>query len=174
MAWDAVRRSLTFQHISYYTRAANEPSKEFSLLAYSSISDVDTPDSDLNHQSAQANPVNKSHEARSQDEVPGREGRGEGGGGDITQLIWEPSASAARLTARGLAAMAVMNMAEEMVLVWKQVSMTYAPTFFSVPFSGELPQARQRALARGKKIPPARAATCGGKGFGPIKGRIGG
>lgn len=62
--------------------------------------------------------------------------------------------------------MAVMNMAEEMQLVWKQVSMTYAPTFFSVPFSGELPHARHRALARGKKMPPARAATCveGGEG----------
>lgn len=42
----------------------------------------------------------------------------------VPQLIVLPSASAARLTARGLAAMAVMNMAEEMVLVWKQVSMT--------------------------------------------------
>ena len=33
----------------------------------------------------------------------------------------------ARSTARGLAAMAVMNMAEEMVDVWKAVFMTYAP-----------------------------------------------
>ena len=35
-----------------------------------------------------------------------------------------PSASAARLTASGLAAMAVMNMAEEMQDVWKSVFMT--------------------------------------------------
>ena len=34
-----------------------------------------------------------------------------------------PKASAARLTASGFAAMAVMNMAEEIVVVWKQVSM---------------------------------------------------
>jgi len=66
-----------------------------------------------------------------------------------------PRASEARLTARGLAAMAVMNIAEEMQLVWKQVFMTYAPIFFSVPLAGSLPQARQRALARGKKMPPA-------------------
>jgi len=66
-----------------------------------------------------------------------------------------PSASEARLTARGLAAMAVMNIAEEMQLVWKHVFMTYAPIFFSVPLAGSLPQARQRALAKGKKMPPA-------------------
>ena len=35
-----------------------------------------------------------------------------------------PRASEARLTARGLAAMAVMNIAEEMQLVWKQVFIT--------------------------------------------------
>ena len=30
----------------------------------------------------------------------------------------------------------VMNMAEEMVLVWKQVSMRNEPSFLAVPFSG--------------------------------------
>ena len=38
--------------------------------------------------------------------------------------------------------MAVMNMPEEMVVVWKQVFMMYAPSFFSVPFFGSLPHAR--------------------------------
>ncbi len=55
----------------------------------------------------------------------------------------------------------MMNMAEETVVVWKQVSMRKAPSFLAVPFSGSEPQARHRALARGKKIPPARAATEG-------------
>ncbi len=50
------------------------------------------------------------------------------------EMFW-PSASVARLTASGLAAMAVMNMALLMVLVWKQVFIRYAPTFFSVPFA---------------------------------------
>ena len=40
----------------------------------------------------------------------------------VPQLICRPSACAARSTASGLAAMAVMNMAEEMVLVWKRSS----------------------------------------------------
>lgn len=70
-----------------------------------------------------------------------------------------PRASEAKLTARGLAAMAVMNIAEEMQLVWKHVFMTYAPIFFSVPWAGSLPQARHRALARGKKMPPAIQAV---------------
>ena len=70
------------------------------------------------------------------------------------QEIGCPKASDARLTAKGLAAMAVMNMADEMQLVWKQVFITYAPIFFSVPLAGSLPQARQRAFAKGKKIPP--------------------
>lgn len=78
----------------------------------------------------------------------------------MPQLIVLPRASAARLTDRGFAAIAVINMAEEMVVVWKQVSITYEPTFFSVPFAGSLPHDRQRALARGKKMPPALAATC--------------
>ncbi len=69
--------------------------------------------------------------------------------------IGSPRISEARLTARGLAAMAVMNITEEMQLVWKQVFVTYAPIFFSVPLAGSLPQARQRALARGNKMPPA-------------------
>lgn len=60
------------------------------------------------------------------------------------QLMLMPSA-AARLTARGLAAMAVMNMAEETVVVWKQVFITYAPIFLAVPLSGSEPQARHRA-----------------------------
>lgn len=64
-------------------------------------------------------------------------------------------ADCARLTASGLAAMAVMNMAEETVVVWKHVFIRYAPIFFWVPFSGSDPQARHRALARGKKMPPA-------------------
>lgn len=70
-----------------------------------------------------------------------------------------PRASDARLTAKGLAAIAVMNMAEEIVLVWKQVFMTYEPIFLSVPLAGSLPQARHRALAKGKKMPPAGSAS---------------
>ena len=77
----------------------------------------------------------------------------------VPQLMVLPRASAAKLTASGFAAMAVMNMADEMVVVWKHVSMRYEPTFFSVPLAGSLPQERQRALAKGKKIPPALAAT---------------
>jgi hypothetical protein len=106
--------------------------------------------------------------------------------------------------------MAVMNMAEEMVVVWKHVFMMYAPSLRSVPFFGSLPHARHRdcrdtrlcayissprlaaralhflsqqplqaiaaagsgvlstqaaasfpTWARGKKMPPARAATEG-------------
>jgi hypothetical protein len=34
-------------------------------------------------------------------------------------------------------------------------------TFLAVPFSGSEPHARHSALARGKKMPPARAATEG-------------
>merc|ERR1711959_644952 len=52
-------------------------------------------------------------------------------------------------------------MAEEIVVHWKVVCMTYAPSLLSVPFSGSEPQARQSALASGMKIPPARAATEG-------------
>lgn len=40
----------------------------------------------------------------------------------VPQLMVLPRASAARFTERGFAAMAVMNMAEDMVVVWKQVS----------------------------------------------------
>lgn len=40
------------------------------------------------------------------------------------QVMGCPRASEARLTAKGLAAMAVMNMAEEMQLVWNRVFMT--------------------------------------------------
>ena len=42
----------------------------------------------------------------------------------VPQLMVVPSASLARSTASGFAAIAVMNMADEMVVVWKQVSMT--------------------------------------------------
>ena len=49
-------------------------------------------------------------------------------------LMVAPSVSRARSTASGLAAMAVMNMAEEMQDVWKSTFITYAPIFFSVPF----------------------------------------
>lgn len=48
----------------------------------------------------------------------------------IMQYMGRPAvgkAYRARSTARGLAAMAVMNMAEEMVDVWKAVFMTKAP-----------------------------------------------
>ena len=77
----------------------------------------------------------------------------------VPQLMVDPRASLARSTARGLAAMAVMNIADEIVVVWKQVSIKYDPIFFSVLSAGSLPQAKQRAFARGKNIPPARAAT---------------
>jgi hypothetical protein len=40
--------------------------------------------------------------------------------------------------------MAVMNMPDEMVVVWKHVFMMYAPSFFSVPFFGSLPHASDR------------------------------
>ena len=70
-------------------------------------------------------------------------------------------ASAARLTDSGLAAMAVMNMPLLMVVHRKQVIITKAPIFFSVPFSGSEPHARHSALASGRKSPPARAATDG-------------
>lgn len=39
--------------------------------------------------------------------------------------------------------------------------MSQAPNFFSEPSPALLPQARQRALTRGKKIPPALAETEG-------------
>lgn len=42
----------------------------------------------------------------------------------LAQLMELPKASLARSTARGFAAIAVMNIADEMVVVWKQVSMT--------------------------------------------------
>lgn len=45
--------------------------------------------------------------------------------------------------------MAVMNMPEEMVVVWKHVFMMYAPSFFSVPFFGSLPHARHRDCVGG-------------------------
>jgi hypothetical protein len=56
-----------------------------------------------------------------------------------------PSASAARLTASGLAAIAVMNMEEEMQVQRKQVIIRYAPIFASVPLAGSEPHARQSA-----------------------------
>mmetsp|Transcript_45100 Transcript_45100/g.134648 ORF Transcript_45100/g.134648 Transcript_45100/m.134648 type:complete len:244 (-) Transcript_45100:312-1043(-) len=76
------------------------------------------------------------------------------------QEISTPAASA-RFTASGLAAMAVMNMEEDTVVVWKQVSIRNEPIFLAVPFSGSEPHARHSALANGKKMPPARAATDG-------------
>jgi len=57
--------------------------------------------------------------------------------------------------------MAVMNIPEEIVDVWNNVVMTYAPIFFSVLLAGSEPHATHNALARGKKIPPARAAKDG-------------
>jgi hypothetical protein len=47
-----------------------------------------------------------------------------------------------------LAAMAVMNMADDTVVVWKQVFITYAPIFLAVPLSGSEPQARHSAYKR--------------------------
>ena len=73
----------------------------------------------------------------------------------------EMPSAAARLTASGLAAIAVMNIADDTHVVWKHVFMTYAPIFFCVPLSGSEPHARHSALASGKKMPPARAATDG-------------
>ena len=75
-------------------------------------------------------------------------------------MVW-PMVAAARFTDSGLAAIAVMNMPEVMVEVWKTVVITYAPIFFSVPLSGSEPHATQSALVRGRKIPPARAAREG-------------
>jgi hypothetical protein len=75
-------------------------------------------------------------------------------------MVW-PMVAAARFTDRGLAAIAVMNIPEVTVEVWNTVVMTYAPIFFSVPFSGSEPHATQSALVRGKKMPPARAAREG-------------
>ena len=72
-----------------------------------------------------------------------------------------PVTDAAKFTDNGLAAMAVMNIPEEIVDVWNIVVMTYAPIFFSVLFAGSEPHATHNALARGKKIPPARAAKDG-------------
>ena len=77
------------------------------------------------------------------------------------QVMVIPVMDAAKLTLSGFAAIAVMNIPEEMVDVWKTVVMTYAPIFFSVPSSGVDPHATQSALASGKKIPPARAARDG-------------
>jgi hypothetical protein len=73
----------------------------------------------------------------------------------------DPNASVARFTARGLAAMAVMNIPEDTVVHKKHVIIKYAPIFFSVPFSGSDPHARHNALANGRNKPPARAATEG-------------
>ena len=53
----------------------------------------------------------------------------------VPQLMVVPRASLARSTASGLAAMAVINMAEEIVDVWNHVFIRYAPSFFSVPFA---------------------------------------
>jgi len=79
----------------------------------------------------------------------------------VPQEMVLPMVSLARLTARGLAAMAVMNMAEVTQVHWKHVFMMYEPSLSWVPFSGSEPQAMQRALARGKVMPPARAAREG-------------
>ena len=58
-------------------------------------------------------------------------------------LVWEP-----RFKPRSMACLTlrspVINMAEEMQLVWKQVSMRKEPSFFAVPFSGsELQEGRR-------------------------------
>ena len=37
---------------------------------------------------------------------------------------------------------------------------TSSPIFDSVPLAGSEPQAKHKALDRGKKMPPERAATC--------------
>ncbi len=65
----------------------------------------------------------------------------------VPQEMGYPRDCVARSTARGLAAMAVMNMAEEIVLVWKQVFITYAPILFWVPSDGLLPHDSQRACS---------------------------
>ncbi len=76
----------------------------------------------------------------------------------VPQLMVVPRVSLARSTASGLAAMAVMNMAEEMVDVWKQVFIRYAPSFFSVPFAcahgGRILQkiSRQVMMHRGASV----------------------
>lgn len=57
--------------------------------------------------------------------------------------------------------MAVRNIAEEIAEVWKQVSISQEPSRFSVPSPTLLPQATQRDLTRGRKIPPALAETEG-------------
>jgi hypothetical protein len=75
-------------------------------------------------------------------------------------IVW-PIVAAARFTESGFAAIAVMNIPEVTVEVWNTVVMTYAPIFFSVPFSGSEPHATQSAFVRGRKIPPARAAREG-------------
>lgn len=62
---------------------------------------------------------------------------------------------------KGLAAMAVRNMEDEITEVWKQVSMSQEPRRCSVPSPTLLPQATQRDLTSGRKIPPARAETEG-------------
>ncbi|KAM2960661.1 hypothetical protein FF1_030327 [Malus domestica] len=67
----------------------------------------------------------------------------------------------AKLALKGLAAMAVKNIADEITEVWKHVSINHDPNLPSVPSPTLLPQATQRDFTNGKKIPPARAETEG-------------
>ncbi|GER55067.1 O-Glycosyl hydrolases family 17 protein [Striga asiatica] len=66
-----------------------------------------------------------------------------------------------KLAAKGLAAIAVKNIEDEITDVWKQVSISQEPSLFSVPSPTLLPQATQRDFTSGRKIPPALAETEG-------------
>lgn len=66
-----------------------------------------------------------------------------------------------KLALKGLAAMAVKNIEEEMADVWKQVNINQEPSLSSVPSPTLLPQATQRDFTKGKKMPPALAETEG-------------
>uniref|UniRef100_A0A0A9HJH1 POMT1 n=1 Tax=Arundo donax TaxID=35708 RepID=A0A0A9HJH1_ARUDO len=72
-----------------------------------------------------------------------------------------PIVAAVRLAASGFAAIPVRNMADEITEVWKQVSMSHEPSLRSVPSPVRDPQASQRDLTSGRKMPPARAETEG-------------
>jgi len=76
-------------------------------------------------------------------------------------VISVPVRVKASLADSGLAAMEVRNMALDTQEVWKHVTKRYAPIFRSVPSPLLLPQAWARAVTRGRKMPPARAATEG-------------
>ncbi|CAD6266467.1 unnamed protein product [Miscanthus lutarioriparius] len=67
--------------------------------------------------------------------------------------------AAVRLAESGLAAMAVRNIAYETTEVWKQVSMSQAPSFCSVLSPAREPHASQSNLTSGRKVPPVRAET---------------